>query len=723
MISSKNTFQAIKDLLRQQCLQEAIVQLKKHIDESPQFSIDAEFEELISNYRLMLEYMQQGFKDPRRAEIYQNLLQEMYRITANYEIKQKILSSKIYGEAAAKTTFNAIQPTEIKNKLESFVSDSVLMELNIGKKMQEKQKFIYQEHYDYMNKLFFHILTSKQWQAGEVELFEQILLSPTIDKNDAALIISAISISATNVLDINKLKVLINVYMQSKEPQLQQRSLIGLAMALNEDCAIFPELKEMLIQICQNEHIAKEFKDLQLQIFYCLNAEDDTRIITDEIMPDIMQNNQFDITTMGIREQDEDSLEDILHPERAEEEMERLEESFKKIQNMHKNGADIYFGGFSQMKRFAFFYTMPNWFRPFTAQHPEVAQAISKLEEIGISANGMLNQGLFCDNDKYSLVLAIGSVIDKLPDSMKETMGRIELAPATFSDEEKSSISYIRRMYLQDLYRFFKLFPQVDELKNPFEKNNGVVNSFFFSNKLLAQTNLKKEAPAVANYLVKTSKINELDALLNAYGDENDPQMLIFHATLNMQIEEYGQAVKFFRKMLEADSENTYALKGIARAYFALQDYEQSSIFFKTLTTIKPDNISFMLNYCLSRINQQQAEETLETLYRLDFEHPENLSVQRVLAWALLCSGKIEQATATYHKILQTSKFNREDNLYMGYCLWISGKIKEAACQFRQYDPSGLRLLGEFEKDRVLLQQHGINKTDFHLMNAISKQK
>ena len=67
-------------------------------------------------------------------------------------------------------------------------------------------------------------------------------------------------------------------------------------------------------------------------------------------------------------------------------------------------------------------------------------------------------------------------------------------------------------MYLQDLYRFFKLFPQVDELKNPFEKNNGVVNSFFFSNKLLAQTNLKKEAPAVANYLVKTSKINELDA-------------------------------------------------------------------------------------------------------------------------------------------------------------------------------------------------------------------
>ena len=55
MISSKNTFQAIKDLLRQQCLQEAIVQLKKHIDESPQFSIDAEFEELISNYRLMLE--------------------------------------------------------------------------------------------------------------------------------------------------------------------------------------------------------------------------------------------------------------------------------------------------------------------------------------------------------------------------------------------------------------------------------------------------------------------------------------------------------------------------------------------------------------------------------------------------------------------------------------------------------------------------------------------
>ena len=96
--------------------------------------------------------------------------------------------------------------------------------------------------------------------------------------------------------------------------------------------------------------------------------------------------------------------------------------------------------------------------------------------------------------------------------------------------------------------------------------------------------------------------------------------------------------------MLEADSENTYALKGIARAYFALQDYEQSSIFFKTLTTIKPDNISFMLNYCLSRINQQQAEETLETLYRLDFEQlttkyskQVNSIAKTTYIWAIAC--------------------------------------------------------------------------------------
>ena len=51
-----------------------------------------------------------------------------------------------------------------------------------------------------------------------------------------------------------------------------------------------------------------------------------------------------------------------------------MEESFQKMAEMQKQGTDIYFGGFSQMKRFPFFNELSNWFVPFYSHHPAVAE-------------------------------------------------------------------------------------------------------------------------------------------------------------------------------------------------------------------------------------------------------------------------------------------------------------------------------------------------------------
>ena len=63
-------------------------------------------------------------------------------------------------------------------------------------------------------------------------------------------------------------------------------------------------------------------------------------------------------------------MEDILHPGASEERMEKLEATYRRMMDMQKQGADIYFGGFSQMKRFPFFYDISNWLVPFYIQHP-----------------------------------------------------------------------------------------------------------------------------------------------------------------------------------------------------------------------------------------------------------------------------------------------------------------------------------------------------------------
>ena len=97
-------------------------------------------------------------------------------------------------------------------------------------------------------------------------------------------------------------------------------------------------------------------------------------------------------------------MEDILHPGASEERMEKLEATYRRMMDMQKQGADIYFGGFSQMKRFPFFYDISNWLVPFYIQHPDIQQYVSRMEGNRFLQHIMANN-MFCNNDKYSFVI------------------------------------------------------------------------------------------------------------------------------------------------------------------------------------------------------------------------------------------------------------------------------------------------------------------------------
>lgn len=160
---------------------------------------------------------------------------------------------------------------------------------------------------------------------------------------------------------------------------------------------------------------------------------------------------------------------------------------------MQKAGSDIYFGGFSQMKRFPFFYHAANWFCPFYLEHPEISSTVDKLKDTPLLTN-ILNNGPFCDSDKYSFTLAVASVISHIPANMREMFNTKEALGQTVSDEDQRQPAYIRRMILQDMYRFFRLFHQRGQLVNPFDKSN----SIFVADDLSMEQKYRRCSPTCA---------------------------------------------------------------------------------------------------------------------------------------------------------------------------------------------------------------------------------
>ena len=246
-------------------------------------------------------------------------------------------------------------------------------------------------------------------------------------------------------------------------------------MCLNDrGLKLFPEVGRLIEDTVADSRCQEELTELQLQLIYCADAEGDRRTIQEEIMPELMKGSNLRVTGHGIEEVEEDPMEDVLNPGASERRMENMEAAMNKMMEMQKQGSDIYFGGFSQMKRFPFFYDICNWFLPFDMSHPAVSKVMKGARWSSLLRK-MLDINRFCDSDKYSFVLAFEQVMNQMPDNLMKMLERGE-ENALLYDMDKGvanaadmeSPAFIRRMYLQGLYRFFMVYSGRSMFRNPF---------------------------------------------------------------------------------------------------------------------------------------------------------------------------------------------------------------------------------------------------------------
>ena len=163
-----------------------------------------------------------------------------------------------------------------------------------------------------------------------------------------------------NQFDIYKFKTLTSIYQKTTDIHVRQRALVGWVLSVFEGMDIFPEQDSIIKELCADASVTLELLSLQIQLFYSLDTEKDNDKIQRDIMPDIVRNSNLTVGRIGIVEKEEDQLENILHQDAEDKRMEQMEEQVKKMMDMQKQGSDIYFGGFRQMKRFPFFSDVVN---------------------------------------------------------------------------------------------------------------------------------------------------------------------------------------------------------------------------------------------------------------------------------------------------------------------------------------------------------------------------
>lgn len=696
-------------------LGEALKQLKEFVTGKYSLGIGEQLESIEEDYQRMRDFMLTGHRDAKRDEVYQRLLQRLYALVGDLDLRLRVLKQgSTYAKAYANAQRLNMSPDEIRDRLEAYVQDMAMLSLG-SEDVDQRREALQTTHQQYRSMLFDALVVSPQWSGGTARFFMSLIKSPTIDMADACMMVSALMLSCMRWFDISKFLTLVHVYCRVTDEQLRQRALVAWCFSMVADkMDIFPQYEDSIKELMKEEEVCQDLFELQMQVFFCIRTDEDNQLIQRDIIPTIMKNQKFRFTRNGIEETEDDPLQDILHPDEAEKGMEELEASIQKMTEMQRAGADVYFGGFSRMKRFSFFYTLANWFAPFNIEHPGLKQAKGKLDDMKI-LSALFASGTFCDSDKYSFVLAMSNIVNMLPANVREILASSSPLSTDTSHPDANSPAFIRRMYLQDLFRFFRLYTQKEEFSTPFDYSH-VESHLFFAFPVFASTALSKHALALLRFLLKRRMHAFMQPILNCHSDGSE-EFLLLAASLCVEHGDMKGAQALYERLLKANPDHEQALKGYAYTSLRCASYDKAEEAYSQLMELHPDKVSYQLNHAIAQIQNGKAEESVKTLFKLEYEHHENLDVSRALAWGLMMLRRYEPANTIYERLLAKEEVPHSDMLNAGYCKWFMGRVGEAVQLFKRYaEQEGASLAVEMQNDRQLLEANKINDVDQQMM-------
>ena len=778
--------------------------------------IVARYEDVKNDYRLMQDAMMRGLRDDKIDEVYADIMRKVYGAGLDVLIEEKVkrYSSFAYARVSAQQT--EAHPDAVRTVLEAYVQDMAMMAFEPENTRKAKMEKLTADHHAYMKQIFNALLVAPMWNDRRAADFADLLLSPTIDRDDALLLVSAVMLATMNVNDPYKWDMLAEVYVRATDKVLKMRALVGWVLSLPYNPRgprLFPFVQERIKAMLADKTTLKQMLDMQMQMLFCCNADADNEEIQRNIMPTLIKNTNLQMTRLGIVEKEDDPMKDIMDPNAAERDMEEMERKYRKMMDMQKQGSDIYFGGFSKMKTFPFFNDLCNWFAPFNAAHPALGAARERLAG-STFLNNLMENGPFCDSDKYSFALAIAQIMDRMPDNVKEMLNSDATLGPTVSKEEQENPAYICRSYLQSLYRFFRLYRSKRDFLNPFildelEDNDG--NALFMSYKLLACPEMEENAVALCGFLLKRKMMRELMSMAICYKSSQNPRLVRFLALVPMTDGKWQEAYDLFASVPE-DQHTEESLRGMAHCCMSLKRFGEAVAIYRRLLAMHPDSFSYQLNLAVCLMSSDAfsscgdaassscgdvasscdasscdasscgasscdasscdasscdasscdasscdassslggkvearpnkvVEEGTKLLYKLDYEHPNNANVRRVLAWCMMLQGHFDKAIDIYTRLLSQPDAVSADRLNAAYAHWLSRDVARAVALLREYcnlceqeeaqakeaakkqgrrcEPTksrNFRLVEDFTKDADLLSKYGISLTERKIM-------
>ena len=709
-------------------LKEALIQLQAIAPQASAWELQNRIESSLTAYGYLLQYAAQGMEDPNRRDFFRQTLRTAYELTDAVNITlmaQK--TSAVYFDRIR--TFKLHIPksyAELQLQLEAFTEDMGTAPLlfHEKKRLEAETNRINQAHEQAITELFDKTWTTPLWNESEAKEAASLFQSILISNNDLAVMTSAVTLALLRVFDARKIHFLLEAY-QHENLQVNQRAIVGLVIALQKytkRIRLYPEINSRISLLKENEGFCQNLFTIQMQLLITRETTKIDKKMREEIIPEMMRNAK-QLNNPKFRFEDVEEPED-LNPE-WEEWMDKsgMNEKIREMGEWQMAGADVYMSSFAQLKSYPFFNHMPHWFYPFDLQQPILAPLQKDFEHGEFTPLKLIaHSDYFCNSDKYSFCMAM---LD-MPESIRKTSILQMEEQARMHEEQrdkfealihkKAEASGVSRQYIQDLYRFFKLWKHHNEEEDIFQWKFNL-----WENPLLTDTLLQgNHTQELADYLLQKGYLEEAFDLYQHLIDTHPQQADIYQKAgyICQKQKKYEKAIRLYEQADLLAADNLWTNKHLAQCHKLNGNIGKALEYYRKVETVQPENlnITLQIGQCLTRL--ENYVEALSYFYKVEYleKHPDN--ARRAIAWCSFLTGKNDEALKYYDLLTKQPHAKAEDWINFGHVYLVSGNIQEAQMHYRKahaYYPIHSEFREAFLVDLPTLLAKGLTKEDIFI--------
>jgi tetratricopeptide (TPR) repeat protein len=676
------------------------------------------------NYKYLLHYYISGVQDPERKLVYNKLIAKAFVL--NSDLKEELLlrnssdyvySQKRYFPHTKKYT----SVNELYISLKYYHSQSALI-ANLESTHDVERKRLRSNYEFSVSELFKSFWLQTYYSHEDKDVLNKVMNVQYVGWIEKTLLVSALTLNLCRMFDESKLLLLFDC-CKTSDQRVKQRALVGLCFVLakyNQFLTYFPSVRNRLVLLADDSHTAENFQNIILQIIATTETDKISKKMQEEILPEMIKISPLLKDKMNLDNQIKSDEWDELNPDWQDLiQNSGVTDKLQEINDLQMQGADVYMSTFSMLKSFAFFSEISNWFIPFDGQNSNVKELFSTDDKTLISA--FMNNSAMCNSDKYSFCLSVLQMPESQRSMLKHSFS-MEAEQLSEISKDESILTpdlvskNLSKQYVQDLFRFFKLYPQHNDFANVFDFSLSMHRTNLFE--ILSSEGDFKQSIA-EYYFLKNQYAEALEIFRDIQIDNPTASLYQKIGFSYQQLSNLPLALDAYLKADIIHPDDSWTIRKIALCYRLSGNFAKALEYYQHIDFLKPNQPTILLQIGHCFLELKKYNEALSVYFKLDAQNGDNVKVWRAITWCAFVSGNLEQSDYYLQKLIENNP-SAHDYLNAAHVAWCKRNLNKALEYYRKslllLDNDWDLFMKSFNADKNYLFANGVEADEVPLL-------